>query len=210
MFGDVAHGLFLLIFGSYILLTSKSIEQNENSRLKVFLKAKYILPMMGFFAVYCGFIYNDFASMALPLSDSCYENKTVDGVMIGVRKKDCNYYFGIDHKWNASANDLSYMNSLKMKLSVIVGVFHMSLGIILKGCNCIFFNDYLGFWFEFIPQITFMLAVFGYMDFMIILKWLTDWTGRGIYAPNITASLLNIFLKLGAVPGNPEDDVSFS
>jgi len=38
-----------------------------------------------------------------------------------------------------------------MKLAVIIGVFQMVLGIVLKGLNSIFFKDYLTFFFEFIP-----------------------------------------------------------
>lgn len=42
-------------------------------------------------------------------------------------------------------------NSLKMKLAVILGVFQMMLGIILKAVNAIHFKEKLDFIFEFIP-----------------------------------------------------------
>ena len=32
-------------------------------------------------------------------------------------------------------NELAFVNSIKMKLSVILGVSHMTLGIFLKGFN---------------------------------------------------------------------------
>lgn len=38
-----------------------------------------------------------------------------------------------------------------MKMAVIIGVLHMSLGIILKGVNNLYFGDRLGFINEFIP-----------------------------------------------------------
>lgn len=38
-----------------------------------------------------------------------------------------------------------------MKLSIIVGVIHMTLGIFLKGANTIYFRNYIDFIFEFIP-----------------------------------------------------------
>ena len=44
----------------------------------------------------------------------------------------------------------------------------MSLGIFMKGLNSLYFKKYLDFFFEFIPQIIFMLGLFGYMNFMII------------------------------------------
>jgi V-type H+-transporting ATPase subunit a len=38
-----------------------------------------------------------------------------------------------------------------MKIAVILGVMHMSLGIVLKGINAIYRKDWLEFRFEFIP-----------------------------------------------------------
>lgn len=38
-----------------------------------------------------------------------------------------------------------------MKLAVIIGVIHMIFGVILKGLNCLHFNNSLDFFFEFIP-----------------------------------------------------------
>ena len=61
-----------------------------------------------------------------------------------------------------------------MKLSVIIGVLHMILGIFVKGTNTIHFKRKIDFIFEFIPQILFMVLFFGYMDFLIIFKWLNE------------------------------------
>ena len=62
-----------------------------------------------------------------------------------------------------------------MKLAVIIGVIHMSFGIILKAVNSLHFKKKLDFYFEFIPQLLFMVLMFGYMDFLIIFKWLKPW-----------------------------------
>ena len=61
------------------------------------------------------------------------------------------------------------MNSLKMKMAVIFGVAQMSLGIVLKGTNAIHNKNMIDFLFEFCPQIIILVALFGYMDFMIIM-----------------------------------------
>lgn len=63
------------------------------------------------------------------------------------------------------------MNSLKMKMAIVIGVIHMVFGILLKGLNCIHFKKASGFFFEFLPELLFMLATFGYMSFLIIIKW---------------------------------------
>ena len=56
MFSDIAHGLILFCLGLLMLFYPKWIE--ENSILKMLLPHKYTIALMGFFATYCGFIYN--------------------------------------------------------------------------------------------------------------------------------------------------------
>jgi V-type H+-transporting ATPase subunit a len=72
-----------------------------------------------------------------------------------------------------------------MKFAVIIGVLQMTLGILLKGLNSIYFSSALDFIFEFIPQFVFLLAMFGYMDLLIILKWLTNYSRHESLAPSI-------------------------
>lgn len=47
----------------------------------------------------------------------------------------------------------------------------MSIGIILKGLNNIYYKKLLDFFFEFLPQIILLLVLFGWMDALIIGKW---------------------------------------
>lgn len=98
---------------------------------------------------------------------------------------DCVYPFGFDPKWYVASNEITMFNSFKMKFAVIVGVTQMAVGIILKGLNALYNNSSVDYYFEFVPQIIFLLAIFGYMDLLIIVKWLTDWTDREGSAPSI-------------------------
>jgi V-type H+-transporting ATPase subunit a len=84
-----------------------------------------------------------------------------------------------------------------MKLAVILGVLQMSLGVFLKGVNAIYFKNSLDFIHEFIPQIILLWVLFGYMDILIIMKWLKDYTGHESDAPSIIATMINMFLKTG-------------
>jgi V-type H+-transporting ATPase subunit a len=61
--------------------------------------------------------------MALPLDlfGSCYENKPGSERDV-ILKNDCIYPFGFDPKWYVSLNELSFLNSFKMKFAVIIGV----------------------------------------------------------------------------------------
>lgn len=71
---------------------------------------------MGFFATFCGLIYNDFMSVPLELFGSCYNEKTKK------LDKDCVVPFGIDPAWMVSTNSLQFYNSFKMKVAIIIGV----------------------------------------------------------------------------------------
>lgn len=94
------------------------------------------------------------------------------------------------------------MNSLKMKMAVIFGVAQMLLGIFLKSLNAIHNNDFLEYLFEFWPQFILMWCWFGYMSILIITKWLTPYPDPSI-APSIVATMIDMFLKAGAVEKDP-------
>lgn len=115
--------------------------------LNMILEHRYLFSLMGFFGFYSGFIYNDFLAIPWNLFGSCYENHD----KVAEKIADCVYPFGMDPKWYSSNNELTYFNSLKMKMAVIIGVAQMSFGVILKGINSIHFGLYIDFLFEFIP-----------------------------------------------------------
>jgi V-type H+-transporting ATPase subunit a len=199
MFGDIGHGLVLFILGIYLCWNAEKIKQDSKSMLKIAIKARYLILLMGFFAFYAGWIYNDFLSMPLPIFPTCYENKA-GKIPYAIKKyPSCVYPFGFDSKWKISKNELSYVNSFKMKSSVILGVSQMILGLILKGFNEIHFSNTLGFIFEFIPQIIFMSILFGYMNAMIFIKWLSDFSLDTKKAPSLISQMMGIFLKFGSV-----------
>jgi V-type H+-transporting ATPase subunit a len=86
-----------------------------------------------------------------------------------------------------------------MKISVIIGVIHMTLGVFVKMTNTIHFRRWLDFFFEFIPQLGFLVLLFGYMDFLIVYKWTVNWGYDAADAPSIITTMINIPLKLGKV-----------
>lgn len=201
MFGDIGHGFLLSLFGLYLIIKCDELRKN-NSPLKAVLKGRYLLFFMGFCAFYAGWIYNDFLSVPLGIFGTCYTNPPKNNhhaEMKAMRKPGCVYPFGVDPKWYVSSNELAFMNSMKMKFSVIIGVSQMVFGIIMKGMNSIYFKNYVDFIFEFIPQIIFMTLLFGYMCIMIFIKWATDWSHDTSKAPSILSQLMMIFLNGGSV-----------
>jgi V-type H+-transporting ATPase subunit a len=219
MFGDVGHGSLLLMAGAFLVLMNDRL---KGGAMDVALQPRYILLLMGVFAVFNGFVYNEF--FALPMEapgGSCFEtysverpayfekprriveckDNTIQGFCIYPPKYDgCVYPMGLDPRWAQAANDLTFVNNLKMKLSVIIGIGHMSLGIFMKAFNAIHFRQPIDFFFEFLPQILLLWAFFGWMDFLIIAKWVTDWSNDPHVAPGIITTMINMFLKGGAHP----------
>ena len=57
------------------------------------------------------------------------------------------YPIGLDPAWSVADNNLNYVNSLKMKISVIIGVLHMTLGVFVKASNSIYFSRWVELFF---------------------------------------------------------------
>jgi V-type H+-transporting ATPase subunit a len=78
----------------------------------------------------------------------------------------------------------------------------MGLGVCMKALNARHFNNKMDFFFEFLPQIILLFVLFGYMDMMIIAKWMTDFSGRESEAPSIISNMIDMALNGGAIaPG---------
>jgi V-type H+-transporting ATPase subunit a len=200
MFGDFCHGLILLSFGVYICIRREHLI-NTKSVLCEILPYRYLVLLLGVFASFSGFLYNEFASVPLNFISTCYDVKGADEETLERSDPSCVHPTSIDPIWYASVNELQFINSYKMKLSVILGVTHMTLGVILKGFNAIYFNNSIDFFFEFIPRLLFLVGFFGYMNAMIMIKWVTDWSFVKQNAPPIITLLIGIALK-GADPGD--------
>lgn len=71
MFGDVGHGGLLFFLGSFLCIF-RNLIVSRYPGAEVVMPYRYLLLLMGFFATYCGLIYNDFMSIPLELFDSCY------------------------------------------------------------------------------------------------------------------------------------------
>eukprot|EP00117_Sycon_ciliatum_P018100 scpid52081/ scgid16847/ Vacuolar proton translocating ATPase 100 kDa subunit; Clathrin-coated vesicle/synaptic vesicle proton pump 100 kDa subunit; Vacuolar ATPase transmembrane subunit len=202
MFGDIMHGIMLTIFGIVCIINA---EKWRNTGLRGFVIARYLLLLMGIFATFAGFCYNDMTSIPLKIfGESCYDIGA-DGTTATLRE-GCVYPIGIDPSWYRAANELTFMNSLKMKMSVIFGVMQMSMGVFIKALNAIYFGHKIEFFFEFIPQIVLLLSLFGFMDLMIVAKWLIDWenypNGEG-RPPSIVTQMIDMLLKGGSLSGSP-------
>lgn len=93
---------------------------------------------------------------------------------------------------------MQFLNSLKMKIAVILGVTHMLLGLIIRIINNIKKRNMLELIGLTIPQIIFMFCTFVYMDLLIIYKWNSDYTGeKSKDAPSIISTMIAVFANFG-------------
>ena len=83
---------------------------------------------MGLTGRYTGLIYNDLFSKPLSLFKSgwAWPEKFEVGQIVTARQVGV-YPLGMDPAWHAADNALLFSNSYKMKLSVVLGVIHVSL-----------------------------------------------------------------------------------
>jgi V-type H+-transporting ATPase subunit a len=177
MYGDIGHGGLLFLFGLYAMWDAPNLKY----KVPEIYTARYMITMMGFFSVYIGLLYNDFFSVGLNLFGSRWgHGVTVGGSTELKAEYDTTnsgglgpYPFGIDPAWHGSQNELLFMNSLKMKISVILGVVQMSAGLLLRIANTLKDSNTLDFICECVPMVVFMLCFFGFMDYMILYKWVT-------------------------------------
>lgn len=176
MFGDFGHGMALFAAALWICFNQQHF---QTGMLKSVYDYRMCLVFMGFFSIYNGLIYNDFISIKLLFFNSCYD-QSIDTFYDSPNNKityhdihkngfskeaGCTYPLGFDWVWGLAENEIAFMNSFKMKLSIIIGVIHMTLGILLKGMNEIYFGNICDFIFEFLPQLVFFTSTFGYMAF---------------------------------------------
>ncbi|KAJ8371891.1 hypothetical protein AAFF_G00299290 [Aldrovandia affinis] len=144
MFGDVGHGLLMTLGALWMVLEEKDpkLRKNTNEIWRMMFGGRYLILLMGLFSIYTGAIYNECFSRGLSTFTSSWHlqpmiqhynwsekvlrdnqylqlDPTVEGVFQGP------YPFGID----------------PMKMSVIIGVIHMTFGVCLSFFNYTHFGE---------------------------------------------------------------------
>merc|ERR1719318_174746 len=109
------------------------------------------------------------------------------------------YPFGVDPVWQSASNKIGFLNTYKMKISLIFGVLHMTFGVMMSLWNKLSKMQYASIFLEFFPQIIFLLGIFGYLVTMIFIKWILF--GANLAdpysehcAPNLLITFINMML----------------
>jgi V-type H+-transporting ATPase subunit a len=165
---------------------------------------RYAILLMSIFSIYTGLLYNECFSVPMnwfgaskyvcdpndPTASTTCDSAYKTGL---VNNGDGAYAFGVDPIWHGSRSELPFLNSLKMKMSILMGVTQMMLGIFMSFLNQVYTNDKLSMYCEFFPQVIFLGALFGYLSLLIVIKWCT---------PGSTADLYHVMIYMFLSPGN--------
>ena len=209
MFGDLAHGLLLLVFALYMVWNEVAMAKGElGEMVEMCFSGRYVILLMAIFSVFTGIMYNE--AFSLPMIIFGYSKyacadpltyphgiptcETASSIGLVRAPGTSGYPAGIDPVWHGTRSELSFLNSTKMKMSIVMGVAHMTLGIVMSLFNHLYFNDWISIYFGFIPEMIFLHAMFGWLAFLILAKW---FTGSHI---DLYATLINWFLKIGSEP----------
>ncbi|XP_037946314.1 V-type proton ATPase 116 kDa subunit a1-like [Teleopsis dalmanni] len=215
MFGDLGHGIVLLLFGGWMVLNEKKLCRTRGGEIwNIFFGGRYIILLMGLFACYTGFIYNDIFSKSMNIFGSTwkirYNTSTVlENPSLQMDPKYAAfgvYPIGLDPIWQMADNKIIFLNTYKMKLSIIIGVLHMVFGVCMSVVNFVYFKRLSSIILEFVPQILFLCLLFGYMVFMMFFKWVRYSAAAPIQAdtPGCAPSVLIMFINMMLFKPSPK------
>ncbi|KAL3972958.1 alcohol-forming fatty acyl-CoA reductase [Sarotherodon galilaeus] len=221
MFGDVGHGLLMTLTALWMVLEEKDpkLRNNNNEIWRMMFGGRYLILLMGLFSIYTGAIYNECFSKGLATFSSAWhvgpmfeKNIWNSSVLAGSQYLSMDpavpgvftspYPFGIDPVWGMANNKLTFLNSYKMKMSVIIGIIHMTFGVCLSFFNYWHFRKFSSLIFVLIPELFFMLFLFGYLVFMVVYKWVAYAPSQSKSAPSILIHFIDMFL-FTENPDNP-------
>lgn len=219
MFGDWGHGLIMTLLAIYMLWNEKKFSMLKLSDVfDILFQGRYIVLLMGIFSIYTGWIYNDIFSLAVKLTPSSWKhdlrnissiNKLHDQFALDPMTDydGSPYIFGFDPMLNACGDSsILIVNSLKMKLSIILGFFHMFMGIVISAVNAIHHKSYISLFLVFLPTLLFFSSLFGYLVVLVFYKWITFSAKNKppfnhSCAPNIIVTFINMLMLKDAYSG---------
>ncbi|XP_041363354.1 V-type proton ATPase 116 kDa subunit a1-like isoform X2 [Gigantopelta aegis] len=213
MFGDAGHGSLMFLFGLWMVVMEKklSAQKSDNEIWNTFFGGRYIIMLMGLFSIYTGMIYNDAFSKSFNIFGTKWHPNYTEHELAGEQltlnpskfhDNGTAYVFGIDPIWQSATNKITFLNSFKMKTAVILGISQMLFGIVMGVFNHIHFKSKVNFFCEFLPELFFLLLLFGYLVALVYYKWLVFTAAKASCAPSLLIQYINMFMMKYTVDGD--------
>ncbi|KAG7406122.1 V-type proton ATPase subunit a [Fusarium oxysporum f. sp. rapae] len=205
MFGDFGHAVIMLSAALAMIYWEKHLKKVSFELFAMIFYGRYIVLVMAIFSLFTGLIYNDVFSKPMTIFDSAWTFNKLGGgqeemPVTGTLDEDGHRYpFGLDWAWHGSENELIFSNSYKMKMSVILGWAHMTYSLCFSYINARHLKKPIDIWGNFLPEMIFFQAIFGYLVFCIIYKWSVDWLDTGGRPPSLLNMLIYMFLQPGTL-----------
>lgn len=138
----------MTIFGAWMVIWEKKLlsKKTDNEIWNIFFGGRYIILLMGLFSMYTGMIYNDIFSKSVNIFGSSWmvyynasDLRDHSHLQPDPAREDgyaqVPYPMGMDPAWALAENKIVFLNSYKMKLSIIFGVIHMIFGVCVSVVN---------------------------------------------------------------------------
>lgn len=205
MFGDFGHAVIMLTAALAMIYWEKPLKKVTFELFAMVFYGRYIALVMAVFSIYTGLIYNDVFSKPFTFFDSAWKWNVPEGYKGGssiqatLKDPPQRYPFGLDPIWHGSENDLLFSNSLKMKMSIILGWAHMTYSLCFSYINARHFKRPIDIWGNFVPGMIFFQAIFGYLVMCILYKWTVDWVTLEKQPPGLLNMLIYMFLQPGTL-----------
>jgi V-type H+-transporting ATPase subunit a len=211
MFGDMGHALFYFLISIACFVIVPYCRKRGNNlfgMLDMVDNFKWFLLFASICAFYCGFLYNETFGLPINLFGTHWvkdESKSTPTTNRYMKKDNGVYPFGIDPTWLFKDNELIFLNSFKMKFSIVMGMSQMVFGIVLSFINRCVNKDWPNLIAHNIPEILYLVPFFGYLVIIIIKKWLTNFHDNLFYQPeqredgvNLIQVMIGMILNFGS------------
>ncbi|CAI7568549.1 hypothetical protein N7533_005749 [Penicillium manginii] len=203
MFGDFGHGFLMTLTASTLILFEKKLARTKLDEISsMFFYGRYIMLLMGIFSMYTGFIYNDIFSRPFTFLSSQWQwpqDITAGQSVEASITEGYRFPIGLDWNWHGAENSLLFSNSMKMKMSILLGWCHMTFALTFQYINARHFKSKVDLWGNFVPSMLFFQSIFGYLSLTIIYKWTINWQETDLAPPSLLNMLIFMFLSPGTV-----------
>lgn len=203
MFGDFGHGFLMTMTATTLILFEKKLLRTKLDEISsMFFYGRYIMLLMGIFSMYTGFIYNDIFSRPFTFISSQWQwpqDITAGQSVEASLKEGYRFPIGLDWNWHEAENSLLFSNSMKMKMSVLLGWCHMTFALCFQYVNARHFKSKVDLWGNFVPSMLFFQSIFGYLAITIVYKWTINWQESEGSPPSLLNMLIFMFLSPGTV-----------